>query len=53
MGLTPTLIEGFEVSPADFPFIYDHTVGFVSSLPWWLSRNYVAGEWHFVPVIGR
>ncbi len=35
MGLTPTLIEGLEASPAGFSSIYDHTVGFVSSLPWW------------------
>ena len=34
MGLIPTLIEGFELSPADFPFIHHRTVGFVSSLPW-------------------
>jgi hypothetical protein len=38
MGLIPTLIEGFDLSPADLPFIHHRTVGFVSLLPWCYSR---------------
>jgi hypothetical protein len=34
LGCIPKLIKGFEVSPANFPFIHHRTVGFVSSLPW-------------------
>jgi hypothetical protein len=47
MGLIPTLIEGFELSPADFPFIHHRTVGFVSSLALVLSQNRATREWHW------
>jgi hypothetical protein len=33
MRLTSTLIEGFEVFPADSPFIHHRMVGFVSHYP--------------------
>jgi len=44
MGLIPTLNEGFELSPADFPFIHHRTVGFVSSLPWCYPRIVLPGS---------
>jgi hypothetical protein len=44
MGVIPTLIEGFDLSPADFPFIHHCTVDFVSSLPWCCPRIALSGR---------
>jgi hypothetical protein len=53
MGLTPTLIEGLEASPAGFSSIYHQTVGFVSSLPWCYSRIVLLGSGILYLMIGR